>query len=135
MRKMVRIGLTGLMAASILGGTVALASAPALAAGGGGGIQVAGRCSGTSVSTLKAKPDNGALEVEFEVDSNVVGQTWAVMLRDNGATIFKGTATTTAPSGSFTVRKLTPNQAGTDKIQAVAKNPKTGETCFASLSI
>jgi hypothetical protein len=134
-KKIARIGLAGLMAASILGGSAALASAPALASGGGGGIEVAGQCTAASASKLKAKPDNGQLEVQFEVDSNVVGQTWGVILRDNGTTFFKGTATTAGTSGSFEVRKLTADQAGSDKIQAAAKNPKTGEICFASLSI
>ena len=134
MSKVIRAGMAALVAATIAGG-VASASTPAFASGGGGGIEVMGRCSGASTSTLKAKPDNGRLEVEFQVDSNVVGQTWGVLLKDNGTTFFKGTATTTAPSGSFEVRKFTANQAGTDKIQASARNPQTGETCVAQLSI
>ena len=100
---------------------IALA-APALASGGsgGGGVTSKGACVGGGVYKLKARHDNALIQVEYEVDTNHVGQSWAVRLTDNGATIFSGTVKTTAPSGSFTVRKLTANRAGTDVIRAHA---------------
>jgi hypothetical protein len=73
------------MAAGILAG-----SAPAFARGGGGGVQASGSCGGGSTWKLSAKPDNGRLEVEFEVDQNVVGDTWKVVMKDNGTAFFKG---------------------------------------------
>ncbi len=130
MRKPIRAGMATLVAATIAGG---LAGTPSAAlASGGGGVQVTGTCSAASVSQLKAKPDNGALEVEFEVDSNVAGQTWGVILKDDGTTLFKGTATTTGVSGAFTVRRVTANQAGPDSIKAGAKNLKTGPRAGSS---
>ena len=84
---------------------------------------------------MKAKPDNGRLEVEFEVDQNVSGDTWSVRLRDNGTTFFKGTRVTRDPSGSFEVKARTDNQDGTDQITARAANQSTGEVCRASLKI
>ena len=100
---------------------VALA-APALASGGsgGGGVTSTGACVGGGVFKLKAKHDNALIQVEYEVDTNRVGQSWAVRLTDNGATIYSGTVKTTAPSGSFTIRKATANRAGTDTIRAHA---------------
>src|ERR1051325_4200862 len=71
-----------------------------------------GACSASSDWKLKVKPDNGRLELEFEVDSNVVGQTWNVKLFQNGDRIFRGTRTTQAPSGSFEVRRITDDTAG-----------------------
>jgi hypothetical protein len=73
--------------------------------------------------------------VEWEVDSNVVGQTWKVALADNGTIFFKGQRVTKAPSGSFEVRRFTANQPGVDKITARAKNPGTLELCTAKLGI
>ena len=65
---------------------------------------------------LKAGEENGAIEVEFEVDSNINGQVWQYRLLDNNTRIAQGSATTVAPSGSFEVRKVTANRAGQDVI-------------------
>ena len=130
MRKGMRFGLAGLLAVGLL------TSAPAaFASGGGGGVIKTGHCSASSTWKLKAKPDNGRIEVEFEVDTNVVGQSWNVVMKDNGTRFFKGTKVTQAPSGSFTVRRLITNMAGTDKITGNAKNPTTGESCAGALSL
>jgi len=93
-----------------------------------------GPCSGASDWKLKASEENGAIEVEFEVDTNINGQKWQVRLSDNGTRIFQGTRTTVAPSGSFEVRVVTPNQAGPDKILGQAKNNATGETCVGRVT-
>ncbi len=129
MKRAIRFGLAGLLAAGLL------SAAPAALAKGGGGVSKSGNCSASSTWKLKAKPDNGKIEVEFEVDTNVNGQTWNVVLRDNGTQVFKGKKTTQPPSGSFTARKLITNQAGTDKIAGKAKNPATGESCVGSVSL
>ena len=93
-----------------------------------------GSCSGASDWKLKASEENGAIEVEFEVDSNINGQVWQYRLLDNGARIAQGTATTVAPSGSFEVRKVTANRAGQDVIVGQARNNQTGETCVGRLT-
>ncbi len=94
-----------------------------------------GSCSGSSDWKLKAKPDNGRLEVEFEVDQNVNNRTWNVKLKKNGNVFWQGQRTTHVPSGSFSVTKFTGNPAGTDTIVGRAVNPVTGEVCQGSLSI
>src|SRR4029077_11994655 len=132
MQKGMRLMLAGLMAATLL------AITPAAFAGGarhGGAIVKEGPCSGASDWKLKAKPDNGRLEVEFEVDQNVNGDTWAVRLKDNGMVFFKGMRVTRAPSGSFEVKARTDNLDGTDQITARAKNQSTGEVCRGALKI
>jgi hypothetical protein len=129
MRKGIRVGLVGLMAATVLG------TAPAAFASHGGGVQKSGPCSASSTWKLKASLDNGQIETQFEVDSNVVGQTWKVRLSDNGHVYFKGMRLTQPPSGSFEVRKFTSNQAGSDVIRGQAMNPTTGETCAGSVTI
>ena len=94
-------------------------------------VIVTGSCSGASDWKLKLSPENGSIESEFEVDSNVVGQVWKVRITDNGTLVFKGTKTTVAPSGSFEARSISADKAGADVFTALAKNPTTGETCRA----
>jgi hypothetical protein len=129
MNKISRIVLAGLMTVGILRGTTqAFAS-------GGGGVTFEGSCSGGSTWKLKLSIDNSRIETEFEVDQNVVGDTWKVILKDNGTVFFRGQAVTKAPSGSFEVRKFTTDRQGTDNVVALAKNIATGETCQGSGSI
>jgi hypothetical protein len=88
-----------------------------------------GACSLGSTWKLKHSPENGQLEVEFEVDQNVADQTWKVTLTTNGQEILRTTAVTDQESGSFDVDTLTANAAGADRTLAVAKNRATGEVC------
>lgn len=110
---------------------------PALAVGSGGNGEVrnAGNCDGSSTSKIKVKPDDGKLEVEFEVDQNKNGVKWNVKLKDNDDVVFTGTATTQAPSGSFSLEKRINDRAGTDRVAGIARNPATGERCVARASI
>ena len=96
--------------------------------------RVAGSCTGNATSKLKVKPDNGKLETEFEVDQNRNGVTWKVRVRLNGERVVKTTATTKAPSGSFSVERRLDNPAGADDIVAKAISPG-GQVCKASLTI
>src|SRR6266508_4327986 len=122
MRTIVRLGLAGMLCAGLLS-----AASPAMA--NDGDVIMEGRCSGASSWKLKISPENAGLEMEFEVDSNVVGQTWRYQMGYNGSLIAQGTAVTQAPSGSFEVRKVVANQPGQDTLKARAQNPATGETC------
>ena len=110
-----------------------VAASPAAAKDNDGRVIKRGDCSGPSNWKLKAKPDDGGLEVEFEVDQNRNGVKWNVALRRNGKTVSRGTRTTKAPSGSFEFERTIGNPAGTDTISAVAT--RAGETCRASLRI
>ncbi len=106
-------------------------------AGGGGGPRVVkqGTCSGSATSKLKLKPDNGKIEVEFEVDQNANGRKWRVTLKRNGHRFFRGVRTTHAPSGSFTVNRRANNGSGSDKIVATATNLSSGQTCRAAATL
>ena len=123
-RVMLAVGLaTSLLAA----GTAASAKA--------GDVVRTGACSEASDWKLKLSPDNGRIELEFEVDQNKVGATWAVRIKQNGTRIFAGKRVTKAPSGSFTVRLLAQNHAGTDSFRASATNAATDESCVGRGSI
>jgi hypothetical protein len=88
-----------------------------------------GQCTGASTWKLKLSPENGRIEVEFQVDQNRNGRPWNVRLVDNGTLVWSGLRYTQAPSGAFTVRRLVTNRAGLDRFVARAVNPRTGEIC------
>jgi hypothetical protein len=108
-------------------------AAPALAKSDDGEVIKRGDCSGSSNWKLKAKPDDGRLEVEFEVDQNRSGVKWNVALRRDGKTVARGSRTTAGRSGSFSFERKVANPAGKNRISGVAT--RNGETCRAALSI
>jgi hypothetical protein len=94
-----------------------------------------GSCSASTDWKLKTKADDSSrLEVELEIDSNRVGQQWALSMYDNGHRFYRSTRHTLAPSGSFSVERHPVNRAGTDRITATTRNLTTGEICHAALS-
>lgn len=107
--------------------TGALAVAPASA--NEGDIIKRGSCSGNSDWKLKLSPENGKIEVEFEVDQNKNGKEWRVVLKKDGERFFRGIRTTQAPSGSFEVNKVTGNGPGNEVIVGKATDLNSGETC------
>jgi hypothetical protein len=113
---------------------VAVALLPATALGKGDpGVIKRGKCSNGATWKLKGKNDDGLIEVEFEVDQNVNGRRWSVVLKRNGANVFRGVRVTRAPSGSFSLERRIRGTAGADRISAVAT--RAGGRCAASLSV
>jgi hypothetical protein len=64
-----------------------------------------------------------------------VGDTWRVVIRQNGDVLKRGRRTTAGPSGSFEFRAVGDNTAGTDRFKARAVNLSTDETCVGRASI
>jgi hypothetical protein len=133
-----------LIAVAALVGMLSLLASSALAEDGGGhhggrggnrGVIKTGACSASAHWKLKAKSDDGRIETEFEVDQNRVGKRWRVTISRNGSAVFRGIRTTTAPSGSFEVRRLLAGSAAGSRIVATAKSLQTGETCRAALAL
>ncbi len=133
MNNVARLAAGGLASLALLG--TAFAGAGAVdARGGRPEVRVNGDCSGASNWKLKVKKeDAGKLETEFEVDQNVNGQRWRVILKNDRVEYFNAIRRTQAPSGSFSVEKLTNDGRGQDVITATARNLATGETCRASV--
>lgn len=121
----------GLVVAALSVSTLALSAPQATAKGVE--VRTAGNCTAGTDWKLKAKRDDGRLEVEFEADSNRRGQRWAVRLADNGVTVWSGHRTTAGRSASFSVEKRIANRAGADVITVRATNPRTGEVCRGRL--
>lgn len=114
--------------------TAAAALAPASALAKDGDVRTRGTCSKSSTAKLKLSPENGRIETELEVDQNRSGVRWSVTLKRNGARVASTRATTRAPSGSFTVRRLLTGTSGADTVTARAVSP-SGEVCTARATI
>ncbi len=98
-----------------------------------GDVLRAGTCTQASTSKIKLSPENGGIEVEFEVDQNRNGVRWSVVLTRNGARVAKVARVTRGPSGSFEARFVTGNRSGVDRF--VARATRSGETCTARAAI
>jgi hypothetical protein len=122
MRKGLSVGLAAVFA---MGALVVTPSALAK----DGDVIRRGTCSNKSDWKLKLSPENGKIEVEFEVDQNKVGHKWRVTLKHDGERFFRGVRETKGASGSFEVRKVEPNRHGQDHFAAKARNLSTDETC------
>ena len=118
--------------------TAALLAVPAVAtsaqAKGGDAVSNSAACA-TGTIKVKAKVDDGALEVEGEVDTNRVGQTWTWRIVRNGTVAAQGSKVTAAPSGSFSVNRRIANPAGQDTIKVRAVRPATGKVCSVSVKV
>ena len=118
-----RTMLVGLLGFAALGAAVT----PVLAKDGD--VIQRGACSGASHWKLKLSPENGKIEVEFEVDQNRNNRPWRVVIKQDGEKVFAGTRYTQSPSGSFEVRIVRPNTAGADRFVGRATNLNSGEVC------
>jgi len=131
---MKKLSLLFATATLLLGATLVGVTAPADASGGGATIRT-GNCSGSADWKIKARARDGGFEVEYEVDSNRNGQVWTYTLRQNGVVLSRGSRTTHAPSGSFSVLRRAPNTAGLDTFVGTARNVRTGQTCRGTLTV
>jgi hypothetical protein len=128
MRTLVALGVVALATVALLVG--------ALPAGAGGQEVIRnGSCSGAADWKLKLKLDDGKIETEFEVDQNVNGERWRVVLKRDGNRFFRGVRTTHAPSGSFSVERRTQNTAGPNRIKARAVHLDSGQVCKGAATI
>ena len=107
--------------------------APASASHGGGGndVRTSGGCSGSAHWKLKAKPDDGRIEVEGEIDSNRSGQVWHWKFKHNGSLSAHGTKRTSGRSGSFGVQRRMANLAGKDHF--VFRAEHRGQVCRGTI--
>jgi hypothetical protein len=126
MNKLNGYPLATLGVAALLGSVMATVPAHA---GGGDFIEEDGACSANASWIMKAKHDDGRIELEFSVDSNRAGQTWAVRVTDNQRLVFAGEKVTNRLNQRFSVDRRPANLAGTDHFLGRARNVRTGEVC------
>ena len=125
---------TVLAALTVAALTVPVGLVPPASASHGGGtdVRTSGHCSGSAHWSLKAKPDDGRIEVEGEVDSNRAGQVWHWRLKHNGSLSARGTKRTAGRSGSFDVERRMANLAGTDHFTFRATHRR--QVCRGTIS-
>ncbi len=128
---MLRKPLTAIAAGLLL---VGIAAAPAGAKAGD--VVVKSRCTLGAKTKLKVAPrgSDQRTKIEFEVDSNVNGQSWNVRITDKGATVLSGVKVTAAPSGSFTARTKVSGASG-HAIMATATDRASGQTCSVRAAV
>jgi len=108
-----------------------LACAP-LATAKDGDLIRRGKCANGIKTKLKASPENGQIEVEYELDNAAPNSLWQITLRKNGVVILR-TNRRANSFGDLNVRKVTPNGNGSDRIEAIARRSSGGAACSLSL--
>ena len=93
-----------------------------------------GQCSNGIETKLKLSPENGQIEVEYELEDAVPGSRWRVTVTKNGRTILRTTKRANA-AGYLEVRQVTRNLKGNETIRATAERVGTAGTCTLSLSV
>ena len=121
------------LAASALVATALPVVASAAAYADDDDVERRGRCSNGVSWKIKAKPDDGRLEVEAEIDTSRSGQNWAWVLKHNGSVSDRGTSTTRGSSGSFDVERRAIDFGGIDTFRFRAT--RKGAVCVAQVSL
>lgn len=105
---------------------------------GGGGdrsdVRRAGTCTGGTAVKIKLSPEDGRIEAEAEVDQNRNGVIWSWRMSRGRTTLASGRTATRPPSGSFEVRRVVSDTAGSDTITFRATSP-SGEVCTARATL
>ena len=147
MRKRIFASVFATAATALIAGS--LSAVPAMAQGGGGGGGGGGRPCGPAQSasgtgtlgtpwTLKSMYDDntaGAVVVgeEFEINTQVAGQVWAVTFTDNGTAFFSGNVTST--TAGVRVVEMNLYHGGTSHMTAHAVNKQNGEVVDGAVNL
>jgi hypothetical protein len=97
-------------------------------------VERRGSCSRGAEWKIKAKPDDGRIEVEGEVESDTRG-TWKWRLFHNDSLSAHGTGRTGGSDDSFEVSREMTDLAGVDRFSFRARNTRTGEWCRGPVSL
>jgi len=120
------------LAAMLAVAAATVAFVPVASAKDGRDVRVAGTCTQDSTAKLKLSPEDGRIEVEFEVDQNRNGVAWRVTLRRNGVLVAATRATSTRRAGRSQFAAWSPARAA--RVTAVATRA-SGERCTASAAL
>ena len=118
------------LAASVALGLVLVAGGAWWAFGGDGETTETGTCGNTAYE-MSTEDEDGALEVNFELQSAVPGETWDVVVRQDGTTVLEGRRTTDEDA-ELDIDVLVSESDGTSFTVTVT--PESGQSCTHSLS-
>lgn len=105
------------------------ACAPPPALAGDDDVRVTGTCGAGATSTLRLKPDDGEIELRFEVEHRRVSGTWRIVIVQEGRVVWRGR--TRARSGKVRVRRQLSDLSGVDRIRVHGRGPR-GIRCAAA---
>lgn len=88
---------------------------------------------GPAFTKLKVSPEDGRMEVEYELDQNRTGKRWSLRLDLDGRQVATASRVTAGRSGSFEWRVVTSDPAGTNTWTVTAR--RGGTTCTLSATM
>ncbi len=91
-----------------------------------------GTCANGVEWEIKAKPEDGRIEIEVEIDTDRRGQAWAWTLQHNGSFSARG-VTRTRGGGSFDIERTTVDVSGPDTFRFRATRKRT--VCVATITV
>jgi len=94
-------------------------------------VTATGTC-GNAVTKLKVSAEDTGTQVEFELDQNVSGKKWSLVLKRNGAVLDRASRTTSGPSGSLHWR-VAPAGASTGTFAVTST--RGGTTCTLTATL
>ncbi|MGZ6545123.1 MAG: hypothetical protein ACXVEI_07405 [Actinomycetota bacterium] len=92
-----------------------------------------GSCSAQADWKLKVAPENGRLQVEFEVEHATAGDHWQVTIKENGSQLVSSTKVVQADR-SFHVKHRAHDTSGADRFVARETNASSGESCVGKVT-
>ena len=96
-------------------------------------VRVRGSCGTGAESQLRLRAQDGAIRVEFRVDSERSRQRWRVALVHERRVVWRGRVRTHS-DGSFRVRRSLPDFEGADEV-SVRASGRGGNTCQAGATL
>src|SRR4051812_15759191 len=118
--------------------SLALAAAGVPVPAGGGhssDVRAAASCGHGAAAKLKVKRDDGALEVEFELEhSRMPGARWRLVLVHEGRVEWRGSARARGSRAGFEVKRHVRDLPGADRLRVRATDPR-GLSCSASATL
>jgi hypothetical protein len=129
--RVVTATVTLLLAVS-LGLSLGLSSPAQASHGGDDDVRKSGHCSGAAHWKLKAKHDDGRIEVEAEIEGSHSGTKWHWTFKHNGSTSATGAKRTSGRSGSFEVERRMTDLSGKDHF--VFRATHGGAVCRGTIS-
>ena len=116
--------------AALVAGALVVAAAPAQAKSP---RVIATEQCGPVFTKLKISPEDGGMEVEYELDQNRNGRRWSLRMERDGQQVASGSRVTGGRSGSFEWRVVTSDPAGTNSWTVTAQ--RGSRTCTLTASM
>jgi hypothetical protein len=118
--------------------SLALAAAGVPVPAGGGHsaeVRAEASCGHGAAAKLKVKRDDGALEVEFELEhSRTRGARWRVVVVHERRVAWRGSARARGRNAGFEIERRVRDYSGADRVTVRATDPR-GLSCSASATI